>query len=61
MIEREVDEVNRRLAQYETIKRFAILDHDFSFQDGEITYTMKLKRRVIEQRYQDVIESLYEQ
>jgi long-chain acyl-CoA synthetase len=48
-----------RLAQYEKPKRFALLEKDFSFADGELTYTMKMKRRVIEQNYQDVIERLY--
>ncbi len=55
----EVERVNAHLAQYETIKRFALLDRDFSYDAGELTYTMKLKRRVVEQRYHDVIESLY--
>lgn len=55
----EVEKVNSRLAQYETIKRFAILDSDFSFESGEMTYTMKLKRSVIEDKYGQVIEQLY--
>ncbi len=59
LIGREIRRVTPHLAQYETIKRFALLDHDFSFDGGELTYTMKLKRRVIEQRYHEVIEQLY--
>ncbi len=59
MIGKEVDHVNEQLAQFETVKRFAVLDHDFTFEDGHLTYTMKLKRRVIEERYADLIESLY--
>jgi long-chain acyl-CoA synthetase len=55
----EVERVNSHLAQYETIKRFALLDQDFSFEKGELTYTMKLKRRVIQQIYADKIEQLY--
>lgn len=55
----EIKRVTPHLAQYETIKRFALLDHDFTFDGGELTYTMKLKRRVIEQRYGDAIEQLY--
>ncbi len=55
----EVARVNSRLAQYETIKRFALLDHDFTFDGGQLTYTLKLKRRVIEQRYAKIIEGLY--
>ena len=60
LIGREVERMNSSLAQYETIKRFALLDRDFSFDDGQLTYTLKLKRRVIDERYAKVIESLYE-
>ncbi len=59
LIGREVERINANMAQYETIKRFALLDQDFSFENGELTYTMKLKRRVIEQRYAEKIEQLY--
>ncbi len=59
LIDREIERLTAHLAQYETIKRFALLDHDFTFDTGELTYTMKLKRRVIEERYHDVIERLY--
>jgi long-chain acyl-CoA synthetase len=59
LIEGEIARLTAGLAQFETIKRFALLDTDFSFANGEMTYTLKLKRRVIEQRYADVIERLY--
>jgi len=59
LIEREVAQVNSKLAQYETIKRFTLLDHDFTFDGGQLTYTLKLKRRVIAERYAQVIEALY--
>jgi long-chain acyl-CoA synthetase len=59
LIGREVTQVNMKLAQYETIKRFALLDHDFTFDGGQLTYTLKLKRRVIAERYAQVIEALY--
>jgi len=55
----EVAQVNAKLAQYETIKKFALLDHDFTFDGGQLTYTLKLKRRVIAERYQKIIEDLY--
>ena len=51
LIEGEIKRLTANLAQYETIKRFALLEHDFTFDGGELTYTLKLKRRVIEQRY----------
>jgi long-chain acyl-CoA synthetase len=59
LIGREVARVNSKLAQYETIKRFALLDHDFTFDGGQLTYTLKLKRRVIAERYAKIIEGLY--
>jgi long-chain acyl-CoA synthetase len=59
LIGREVEQVNSRLAQYETIKKFALLDHDFTFDGGQLTYTLKLKRRVVAERYAQVIDELY--
>jgi long-chain acyl-CoA synthetase len=55
----EVDTVNRDLGQAERIRRFAVLDRDFSEDEGEVTPTLKLRRRVIEDRYRDEIERLY--
>ena len=59
LISREVAQVNAKLAQYETIKKFALLDHDFTFDGGQLTYTLKLKRRVIAERYAKIIDELY--
>jgi long-chain acyl-CoA synthetase len=56
---RELERLTAPLAQYEKPKRFALIEKDFTYASGELTYTMKLKRRVIEQRYQDVIARLY--
>jgi long-chain acyl-CoA synthetase len=59
LIDKEVTRINSGLAQYETIKKFALLDHDFTFDGGQLTYTLKLKRRVIAERYGQIIEGLY--
>ncbi|HTS10796.1 MAG TPA: long-chain fatty acid--CoA ligase [Candidatus Limnocylindrales bacterium] len=59
LIAREVERLTAPLAQYEKPKRFALLEQDFTFANGQLTYTMKLKRRVIEQKYADVIARLY--
>jgi long-chain acyl-CoA synthetase len=59
LFEAEVKRLTANLAQYETIKRFALLPQDFTFDNGALTFTMKLKRRVVEQQYQQVIETLY--
>jgi long-chain acyl-CoA synthetase len=59
LIEAEVKRLTANLAQYETIKRFALLPSDFTFDDGTLTFTLKLKRRVVERNYHDIIENLY--
>jgi len=59
LIDAEVKRLTVHLAQYETIKRFALLPEDFTFDNGSLTFTLKLKRRVVEQQYSAVIESLY--
>jgi long-chain acyl-CoA synthetase len=59
LIESEVKRLTANLAQYETIKRFALLPEDFTFDNGGLTFTLKLRRRVVEQQFHDVIERLY--
>ena len=59
LVKEEVDKVNRTLSQVETIKRFALLPRRFYEEEGDVTPTKKVKRRNIEQRYGDLIESLY--
>jgi long-chain acyl-CoA synthetase len=59
LLSSEIERLTAPLAQYEKPKRFALLEQDFTYAGGELTYTMKMKRRVIEQRYQDVIARLY--
>jgi long-chain acyl-CoA synthetase len=59
LIAGEIGRLTVHLAQWETIKRFALLPEDFTFDNGSLTFTMKLKRRVVEQKYRDVIDQLY--
>jgi long-chain acyl-CoA synthetase len=59
LIEGEVQRLTANLAQYETIKRFALLPEDFTFDNGSLTFTLKLRRRVVEQQFHEVIERLY--
>jgi len=54
-----VEEVNANLARIEQVKRFAILDHDLSQDEGELTPTLKVKRAVVYDRYADVFDRLY--
>ncbi len=58
-VQRAVDDVNRNRSRFEQIKRFAIVPRDFSAEEGEVTPTMKLKRKVVEQHFADEIERLY--
>jgi long-chain acyl-CoA synthetase len=59
LIKEEVDKVNHTLSQVESIKRFALLPRRFYEEEGDVTPTKKVKRRSVEQRYGDLIESLY--
>jgi long-chain acyl-CoA synthetase len=59
LVQQAVDEVNRERSRFEQIKRFAIVPREFSAEEGEVTPTLKLKRRVIEERFADEIERLY--
>jgi long-chain acyl-CoA synthetase len=54
-----VDEVNRDRTRVEQIKRFVVLPRDFSQEEGEVTPTLKLRRRVIHEHFADEIEGLY--
>jgi long-chain acyl-CoA synthetase len=51
--------VNANLARYEAIRRWAILPAEFKVETGELTPSLKVRRRVVEERYRDVLEGLY--
>jgi hypothetical protein len=56
-----VNALNRDLAQFERLKKVALLPAEFSIATGELTPTLKLKRRVVLERWQTVVDTLYEQ
>ena len=56
-----VDDVNQHLAQWETIKKFAVIDGVLTIDDDYLTPTLKVKRRNVESRYRDLIESFYKE
>jgi long-chain acyl-CoA synthetase len=58
-VRRTVDGVNAHLASYAQVKRFAVLPNDFTQEAGELTPTLKVKRRDVRAKYADVLESLY--
>ncbi|MGH7267550.1 MAG: AMP-dependent synthetase/ligase, partial [Candidatus Rokuibacteriota bacterium] len=59
LIDAEIERVNRTLSQVESIKKFALLPRRFYAEEGDVTPTMKVKRRALEDRYADLITSLY--
>ena len=59
LVQELVDDVNRDRTRVEQIKRFVILPRDFSQEEGEVTPTLKLRRRVIHEHFADEIEQLY--
>ena len=58
-VEREVMSTLRELAKFETPKKVVLLENDFTIESGELTPTLKVKRRVVEKRYKDVIDAAY--
>ena len=58
-LQAEVDAVNAKLARFEQVRRFAVVEPDFSTAGGELTVTLKLKRRVVAERHRAAIEGLY--
>lgn len=54
-----VETLNGRLNRWETIKKFVILDHDLSIEGGEMTPSMKVRRKAVEQKYRDQLDALY--
>ena len=59
LIQRQIDALTPNLAKYEKIKKVALLENEFTIEGGELTPTLKVKRRVIDEKYRDVIEGLY--
>jgi long-chain acyl-CoA synthetase len=59
IVQRRMDRLNESLAPFEQIKRFALLDQDMTQEGGELTPTLKVRRRVVHERHAGLIESLY--
>jgi len=60
-IQQAVDEFNNGLAKYETIKKFKILEHDFTIESGELTPSVKVKRKVVNERYKEIFDGFYQE
>lgn len=61
MIKERIDTLQQQLAYYEQVKRFTILPKPFTMENGELTNTLKLKRRVVNENYKAAIDKMYEE
>lgn len=59
LLDKELGEFQKKLATFERVRKFAILDKPFTIEGGELTPSLKIKRKVIEERYKDLIEDMY--
>lgn len=60
MLDKEMDQFQKKLANYERVRKFILLDKPFTIESGEITPSLKIKRQYVEERYQDLIEQMYQ-
>lgn len=60
LIQKQIDEMNQKLASYERIQKFLILPNDFSPESGELTPSMKVKRTAINHKFQEEIDRMYQ-
>ncbi len=61
LLQRQIDGLTPNLARYEKIKKVALLENEFTIEGGELTPTLKIKRRAIDDKYRDLIEKLYDE
>jgi len=59
LLQAQVDALNKHLASYESVKKFAILPRDFTIEADELTPSLKLKRKAIEKKYQAILDGFY--
>lgn len=59
LLEKDMDQFQKKLANFERVRKFVMLDRPFTIESGEITPSMKVKRKFIEERYEDLIEQMY--
>jgi len=59
IVQRDIASLTASLVDYERIRRVALLPQEFTIDSGELTPTLKVKRRVIDERFGDLIEELY--
>ncbi len=60
LFDKEIGQFQKKLANYEKVRKFKLLDKPFSIETGEITPSLKVKRKIIEEKFQHLIEKMYE-
>ncbi len=60
LFDKEIGQFQKKLANYERVRKFKLLDKPFTIETGEITPTLKVKRKLIEERFKNIIEKMYE-
>lgn len=61
IVEEHIEKCNQKLARYETVKKVGIIRNEFSKETGELTATLKVKRKIVQEKYKSIIDSLYEE
>ena len=59
LIQKDIDRLQKDLANYERIRKFILLENHFSIEGGELTPTLKVKRKFVEEKFKDEIENMY--
>jgi long-chain acyl-CoA synthetase len=60
LIDQEISSIQKDLANYERVRRFTLMEKQFSIEEGELTPTQKVRRKVIEEKYSNLIDTMYE-
>lgn len=60
LLENDMAQLQRKLANYERVRKFVLLERPFSIENGEMTPSLKVRRRIVEQKYNNLIEQMYE-
>ena len=60
LVEEEIGQIQKDLATYERIRKFTILSKPLTIENGEITPTLKVRRKAVEDKFKDIIEKMYE-
>jgi long-chain acyl-CoA synthetase len=60
LLEREITAIQKDLANYERVRKFTLLEKQFSIEEGELTPSQKVRRKVVEQKYQQIIDGMYD-